>query len=341
MFLFCEVILTRGKGYVVVKKKYLEIYPMEVANSKISKLLDEVLKEKPNMYSKTKFRYEKLAESLLDNTQKILCILQEEMLVSDTDGEFNDLYSTDDANLSCKIQNLTKKFESIKAFSEHSEITPLKPISSSASADKENLPEEDLKRMKGLTLRFFLKVFEQGNSYNFGYVEVNECAQLIYKWFSTRFFNIPDTEHFVYNMKYIPDWVSGFIIAFGKAYEQNELPDFLSRMSGWITSIQDPKSKTYTYTVPAEIYRITKDEIDPKDFTLSAVIINDILMDKCYYMLMSSEFDNGYINLDAQQVASWVKLYNPILIPEIKKRFANQADIIQRLGFTKVGDMNS
>ena len=65
-----------------------------------------------------------------------------------------------------------------------------------------------------------------------------------------------------------------------------------------------------------------------ESFTLSAVLISDLLAEKCYYSLSDT------IKLNGEDVVSLVKTNNPGLSKAIRTRINHQDELLDTLGFT-------
>ena len=156
--------------------EYLEIYPSEVAARKISKHLDKMIEVKPRVYRKTLLHYRQLAYLLLECVTKIIRMLQSEMLLSSEDTEFQELVSDID-DLGCLV---------------------------------DEQPNQETKRLVGDTLKQYRSVFKQASEYDFGYREVNECAELLNYWILHRFSGF--NPNFKYQIKQLPIWATFIVI---------------------------------------------------------------------------------------------------------------------------------
>lgn len=311
-------------------KKYSEIYPMERWAERISESLENIANEKPNMYAKTKQRYENLACSLLDSVSKIAVILEEDSLVSKNTDEFNELDSPSHNQIICKkIQDLTKTFEGVMNLSEsHSNTNSPNSNSSSFGSSSSNY-----RKTNSTAMNYFEKVLKESTIVNFGYSEVNHCMKLLYKWFHTRFRPETYNEKFRYNISYIPEWIDSFIVLYGKYHSLGKNDSFESMLDVWCTRVESESD--FAYALPYEVYQVGKDK-NPKDFTIDAVVIYDLLFNGSLYKLSEDEFD-GVIHLEYDKFISTVKSCNPALHPKISTRIPKRKQLISEIGLTPVG----
>jgi hypothetical protein len=186
---------------------YLEIYPSEVAAKKISKHLDKMTTVKPRVYRKTLLRYKKLAQLLLECVTKIVRMLQSEMLLSSEDTEFQELVSDFDTE---QIDELRDSVDALGNL-----------------IDKKTSPET--RKLAVDTLTMYRQVFKQASDYDFGYVEVNECAKLLDYWIYQRFSGL--NPNFKYQIKQLPVWATFIIIAYGKYHSIGYSTRFVEDLS--------------------------------------------------------------------------------------------------------------
>ena len=279
--------------------KYISIYPIEAAAKKISDMLDVVLMQKPRMYGKTKQRYANLTVSLLSSVEKISKITQDAALSSQSDDEFNELASAGfDIGVDSAVQNAQKEIAAAKSFSSNPETHDF------------------------VDLKFIDSVFLEMKSIDFGWLEINKCAQLLQMWYHARFIEHPATSC---NYSYLGNWITKFIIQFGHHCAVDSCSNFETSLAAWCERLGFSDIK---YAQPWFIFQTFKHG-DPADYTLQAVLINDILYDKCLCKLTST-----YPMFDSIEVSRIVKSKNPALTPKINSRFAKQRELLEFVGFT-------
>lgn len=328
-------------------KTYYEIYPIEGWADKISKSLKEIAEDKnrPGMYSKTRTRYQNLANVLLNSLSSIAVILEENLLIPESNNEFDELSSSvDQLDILSKLQLLNNKFKKLEEFSNDSSSlyksrslqnlnSGIENIEDDESSDTSNSPPNvDLDITNNQTILYFDDILYQSSIHNFGYSEVNLCAKLIYKWFHTRFRSEYSCD-FKYNIKYIPKWISYFIMLYGKYHSEGRNSDFESMINTWCNRVESKENNVYS--IPWEIYNLDKTS-NPMDCTIDAIVINDILSDNMLYKLSSYEF-KGIVNFECSLLITIIKERNPSLHPKIVTRIARRNELIKEIGLTPVG----
>lgn len=278
---------------------YLEIYPSEVAVKKISKHLDKMAEIKPRVYRKTLLRYKQLAYLLLECVTKIVRMLQSEMLLSSGDAEFQELVSDFDIE---QIDELRDSVDSLGNL-----------IDKKESAETKKLASE--------TLSTYRTVFSQASKTDFGYIEVNECAELLNYWMVRRFSGF--NSNFKYQIKQLPVWATFIIIAYGKYLSTGNRAKFISEFKVWCDSLDTDTNNCWA--LPYNIFNMTK-VIDPSNFTVEAMVIYDILISGCLYQLNDIK-----IPMDSSYIAKLVKEYQPDKSREVRIRFSKRNELIADL----------
>jgi hypothetical protein len=279
--------------------KYLEIYPSEVAARKISKHLDTMAANKPRVYRKTLLRYKQLAGVLLECVAKIVRMLQSEMLLSSGDSEFQELLSDFDTE---KIDELRDSVDMLGNL-----------VDKTSSAEN--------RKLSGDTVRIYKSVYGSASEMDFGYVEVNECANLLKYWIDHRFSG--RNPNFKFQIKQLPIWATFIVIAYGKYRSIGYSTKFVKEFKAWCDSLAD--DKTNCWALPYTVFNMTK-VIDDNNFTLDAVIIYDLLIDGCLYQLTDIK-----VPMDSFYIAKLVKDRRPELAHDVRTRFTRQKELIELL----------
>lgn len=278
--------------------EYLEIYPSEVAARKISKHLDKMTETKPRVYRKTLVRYKKLAQLLLECVAKIVRMLQSELLLSSEDTEFQELVS--DFNVE-QIDDLRNSVDNLGNL-----------------IDKKTSPE--INKLTADTLTQYKNVFRQASEYDFGYVEVNACADLLNYWITRRFSG--NNPNFKFQIKQLPIWSTYIVIAYGKHHSEGYAQKFVTEFKEWCDGLSD---KNNCWALPYDIFSMTKD-INPNNFTIDAMVIYDILITGCFYQLI-----DGKIPMDSSYIAKLIKEYQPENAHYVRTRFTRQQELIESI----------
>lgn len=283
------------------KLKYLEIYPSEVAAKKILAHLDKMLKEKPKVYKKTILRYKKLAELLMQCLDKINRFIESETLLSSDDTEFDELSKPADENFKYSVQRPLEGFDNLHTSGQQYNSSSILKYST---------------------------ILQTGTNIDFGYDEINQCAKLINQWFQARFPKNSNSD-FRYNINQIPLWISQIIITYGYYFEQGQVYDLQQEFNSWCKDVQEDIHNIYR--VPYCVYNTCKSD-KRECFTLSAVLISDILIEKCYYSLLNN------VDMCGNDVISIVKSNNPALVGAIRTRINNQNVLLETLEFTSTAE---
>lgn len=289
------------------KLKYLEIYPSEVAAKKILAHMEQMLKDKPKVYKKTIVRYKQLAELLISCLNKINHFIEIETLLASDETEFDELSKPTEDTVTP-----FKEFESMQRLSDNAE-------------EFDNIHTNGVKYNSTLILSNLSAILQTGANLDYGYSEINQCAKLINMWFQARIPKSNSVSDFRYNINQIPLWISHIIITYGYYFEQGKVYDLEQEFKFWCQEIQDDPHNTYR--VPYCVYNTCRSD-DKKCFTLSSVLISDILAEKCYYSL------NDILKVEGSDVVSIVKANNPGLSTAIRTRINKQHDLLNTLGFT-------
>ena len=280
---------------------YLEIYPSEVAARKINKHLDKMAEVKPRVYRKTLLRYKQLAYLLIECVTKIIRMLQSEMLLSSENTEFSELASDFDME---QIDELRTSIDDLGVL-----------------VDK--IPSAESRRLAGDTIKQYKNVFKQAADCDFGYVEVNECAQMLNYWLARRFSEF--NPYFKYQVKQLPIWATFIVVAYGKYHAVGETTQFISDFKKWCDDLDEDTNNCWA--LPFNIFNMMK-VIDPSNFTIDAMVIYDILIEKCFYQLVSIK-----IPMDSSYIAKLLKEYRPENAHTVRTRFTKQNELIESLSF--------
>lgn len=289
------------------RQKYLEIYPSEVAARKIRRHLEKMAEVRPRVYRKTLLRYKKLAYLLLDCVTRIVRMLQSEMLLSSADTEFQELASDFD----------TEQIDELKTSIDALEVL----------VDKK--PTTESKNLASDTLKQYRSVFSQAARNDFGYVEVNECAEMLNYWLTRRFSGF--NPNFKYQITQLPVWATFIIIAYGKYHHDGQSKQFIADFKKWCDELNSDKDNCWA--LPYNIFNMSKTVI-PGNMTLNAVVIYDILMNGVLYQLIDVK-----VPMDSAYIAKLVKEYRPEYHRDVQTRFVRQQELIAAINLHLVSDV--
>lgn len=277
---------------------HVEVPRLVAAAGRINDKLDSVLSENHSIYAKTKKQYKELAIQLLSSVEKIATILQCDSLDDSDDGEFESS-SIDISDISEALDQASEKVDKVSSF-----VSP-----SDSSANKNTIHE-------------YGRVLQKAADTDLACVDANTCANVLNTWFKARFSNKDNS--FKYNISYIPSWITDIILLYGKYHSDGRTSEFVDMMYTWCSDIQDHGSR---YAVPYQVYQIGKSD-DPNDYTMDAVLIGDILMDKSLYDLTEYSSPNLVAHLSYYPVADVAKVRNPEISDEIFVRLMNRDSLL-------------
>jgi len=304
-------------------EKSYGIRPSEVAANKIQRHLQDLLTKRPRVYRRTLTRYIDLAYILLDCIDRILQFLTSELLSASSDKEFDELTPSAEDNADImvireKLQNTTNLLDSYSQLG--------KRFNSSEENDKACSNAEIIKT--------YGDTFSQGAMINTGYKEVNQCADLINYWYTTRI-QYMTIRHRAYQNLQIPNWVGYIIVMYGKAHANGTQEQFVKWFKSWCDNANNDFSNKYA--VPKEL-TLLKKHLYPNDLTLDALIIYDILLDKCYVDLTSLDLP---VKLDANFIVTLMKEQLPEYKTIIQTRFSKQMDYIEQINLTATNSVDA
>ena len=295
------------------KYKCYEIYPSEKAAQKILQHLEVMLGTKPKIYRKTLLRYKALATVLLQCVAKILKLLEEETLISSCDSEFQELTNDNVNELLDQLSDLQSSVNNYSKF---------------VDAQSELHKNSSIYLSNADTFKLYGEVISSGADVNYGYFEINECANLLSYWFTHRF--CQNNPNFKYQLKQLPSWIQYIVIAYGKACADGTSAGFVEGFKHWCNSIVS--DMTNTWAVPYNVFDIMKKPVGDH-FTLQALVIYDVLMSQHYFTLVEANME---IKPDPLFIADKVRIYHPESEHLVKKRISKRAELIELLHLHEV-----
>ena len=235
----------------------MDIYSAEIQVKKLLNYVKGLSDSKSRMYQKSKDRLKELANTCNEVVKVISELIQDEALVNNDSDSSDEFGSSDNADYLSVLTSMESQLADLKRF--------LSPSSHSES-------NEETSDEKKQAMYTYKKSLTQLSTSSMCVKEAEDCGQLLYRWFSSRYLNSPDTFH--YRIKQIPSWIKDIVILYGYHLEQNSIGSFKVNFQKWLESISEDNN----YAVPYEIYKFDKHP-DPKMMTLTSVVLWDILLD--------------------------------------------------------------
>lgn len=239
----------------------MDIHSAEAHVQKVNRYLEELLKENPSLYNKTRTRLGDLSKELFRGVQLIADILMEDTLMSEDRSE---------------DKNLTIDLKSIQLASEatQTKLDGLSQLVTPLNSTKSATSDISSGRKKHI-ISSYGKILRGLSESDISYLAVSECAHLLWKWYNLRFFQ--NNTNFHYNITKLPDWIKYIVIAYSKHLQDGTLSQFLTSFNTWLTTLSISDSKQYA--VPYEVFNIANG-IPPEYCTVEAIMIWEILFEK-------------------------------------------------------------
>lgn len=265
------------------------------------------------MYNKSKDRLRNLGETCLEVVKVISDVLEEELMSTDTSED-----SSDEAEIIQILNNIQSQMSKVEKFVhgdslEYQPAVKLPASTSKISADK-----------RRQVLSAYHKVFQNMTDFDTQYVEVNECVNLLYRWFDIRFFeSVKTNKTFKYNIRRIPKWTYDIIIVYSKCVANGTSDEFVAKFNRWLEDTYANKRES-SYGVPYEVYKFDTSP-KPEDLTLTACVIFDILIDIGLDTLCTGD----ELYLDSNQIYSMCETLNPEVLDHYEN-YSFNSDVISK-----------
>lgn len=277
------------------------------------------------MYSKTKSKYESIYKDLVECTHMVESILGDQYLDS-VQSEFSEptkeVSGSDDTmdfeTVSDNVSELDETMDSYFDSAADSNTDSAMESTSSKNSESDEFLNHVINLSKNSSTyrryvvhcygRVLQKLSE--NPELDGLSNYKRCAQLLWKWYETRFFTVKGS-NFRYRVDQIPVFVRNIILLFGKNIENNTVDTFCNYFDSWIESVQLGNSEFSCYAVPYSVFQLNK-TIKPDDITLTANMLFDKLYDCGLNKLSIDELGNAALMGSAMY--NLCDKYNPQLM---------------------------
>ena len=278
----------------------MDIYTAKSQLQKILEFANTVVETKPHMYSKSIERWRELSEICTGLVHVIANIVQDEVLDA-VDDSFESPTPSDVESL---IVSLQKEIDSLKQFVNYADPTPALMPSKVSAAEKKISPTT-----RRSVISEYAKLFKTYSAKSTGYIEADECFQLIARWFDARFVKNGSQSGFKYNIRKIVPWIYSICIAYGKTLELGSDEVFIDEFVSWCDKLSTESIK---YAVPYDIYQISSD-LQEDDSNLTSVVIWDILMDFAFNVLAKRPDSYGLFVKDTGIYDMYQSVYPEVL----------------------------
>lgn len=236
----------------------MDINSAELQCKRLLSYVEEIANSSKKMYGKSKTRLKEVATTCSEVVRIIYNVLEDESLSNMDEQEFSQSTNPDIAKV---LNDMQTELNRLKAFvSTSSSIS--EPSSVSTSTRKQVLIN-------------YSNVLKRLSESSISIKCADRCAKLLQRWFSTRF-EITAHSDFHYNIRRWPDWLRDIVVVYGYNVANNTEDQFISKFNYWCDSIQ--QNSNSKYAVPYFIYTFNRYH-DPAQFTLTSVVLWDILLD--------------------------------------------------------------
>lgn len=293
-------------------KQYYELYTIENSLERMEKLLRTIAEDedKPGVYEKTKRRYDRIEDSLETCLKYVKEIkLHYAIQSKNPDDSFEPDYSDprSRSRVSNELENRLRRIESRVFTSEDDEYYPELDLNgfdddTDDSCDEFYNQTFNYAEVRDATIEAFDKIFESVASMNYedisadpnmissvSYMHPLSCAELIYRWFHTRFVVHGKDLDFQIDryVKAIPKVVKGIILGYTHwATTGGDYLAFRNQILNWCYQLEEsgsckwgcPAIITYYYKLPLV-----------RSFSLEATAIYETLLRLGYKSLSKSE----------------------------------------------------
>lgn len=249
----------------------MDINSAELQVKRLLSYVEDIASSSHKMYGKSKTRLKDVAATCSEVVRIIYTVLEDESLSNMEETEFAQSANPD---LAAVLNDMQAELDRLKSFAA---LTPAVSNTAAVSNDtRRQVLINYSETLKGLAdAQIPIPIADQ-------------CAQLLYNWFTSRFMNHLAQSDFHYNIKRLPDWLRDIVIVYGHSVATDNEENFISKFNYWCTSVQT--ESTNTYAVPYFIYTFNRYH-DPAQFTLTAAVLWDILLDNGLSKLCTGDDD--------------------------------------------------
>lgn len=246
----------------------MDVYTAKIQIQKLLEHVEGIADSRPKMYKKSKERWKEIADMCGQVVKVISQIVREGALESDEDN----FEGSVPLELLQTLRDMQSELSGLRQFVTYSPDNPVIETSSTSLTTATKIPNAQRKAMLNeylITLRSYQTTPSE-------YVQVDECARLLYKWFEHRFFkSIETSPQFRYNIRRIPTWIYDIVLAYSKHLMLGTVDQFVEDFDNWCDSLLVSPCR---FAVPYDIYKIDND-LKSEDVTLVAAVLWDMLID--------------------------------------------------------------
>lgn len=234
----------------------------------------------------------------------------------------------DDFDRMASIQNQLNEIKSmIQSINKSDSFTSNDNCEESSSDEPDVVEFEEISKTTRRKARTdYTNVMKEVSMKRTGITPVDLCMKLISDWYTTRF--LSEDKSFHYDMKKIPKWIGGIVLAFNESFVAGTYYEFTTSFNQWLTDVKISGSK---YSLPYDIF-IRMKNCDKSLCTLNAAVMWDILLDIGLNKISDKQPYQLYLSEDT--VYQWISEVDPDTLDNYKS-YKEDPSILERLGFHK------
>lgn len=248
----------------------MDINSAELQVKRLLSYVEDIANSPKKMYGKSKTRLKEVATTCSEVVRIIYTVLEDESLSNMDEQEFSQSSNPDIVTV---LNDMQSELNKLKSF-----------VSTSSGSAETSSVSISTRRQVLLNYSASLKHLSE---VSIPIKSAHKCAELLHMWFSTRFESVQSSD-FHYNIKRWPDWLRDIVIVYGHSVATDTEDQFISKFEYWCNSIQQEVNNKYA--VPYFIYTFNRYH-DPSQFTLTAAVLWDILLDNGLAQLCTSDDD--------------------------------------------------
>lgn len=231
----------------------MEIYSAENHARLVVEFLEKLYEDSPKMYNTTRNRLRSISSDCFRSIELISKILEEDSLIDEEE------FSQDRSEIQQLVAQMCE--DSDKAVKQIDELAQF------TSTNTVKLTTEERRYL----VKYYGRVLSSLASAQIPYSIAADCANILWRWYSARFFKGSAT--FKYNVAKIPVWIRDIVITYGM-YQHNHIRDmFIAEFNAWCDNVSK-----YSYPVPYIVHSSIK-QMSDKTVNLEALGLWDILVD--------------------------------------------------------------
>lgn len=299
----------------------MDIYSAEKSTQKVLEYVQLTAKSDKGLYNSSKQRFKNIYEMC----NQIISVITGLVKIEVQQSEPKEIRQLDDLRKQIKV--LFEEIKEIKAIVSQPKIA--EPVQEKPSVNNDEKLSPTAKRE---IVGRYAAVLEKSSKTDCGVSVVNQCADILWKWYEARIFGkYPNAQQFNYNPRSLKDVLYSLVLTFGYHFENETLEVFLRDFEEWLTNLRT-SPLSHTYIAQREVFQVYKN-MGKEYANLTAVVMWDVLWDNGLKELCSIDHKH---NAHLSEYGIWdkVKNANPNLLDLYKHYEDEDPSILERLNLT-------